>query len=270
MDNLPQLALTRDLCFFDMETTGADVVKDRIIQLALIKYPHAGGAPIEKNYLINPEQPIKAEATRVHGISDADVVGRPTFKLVAVEIFNFLEGCDLVGYNSNKFDLPVLMEEFARVGLEFSVEGRRLIDAMQIFYRMEPRTLRAALRFYCNQALSDAHDAMADTRATRDVFFGQLQRYTDAQYEDSNGTFQPSPIRADDMQGIHDFINDSSRVDFTGRFIKNAEGEITFNFGDKKGEPAHKHPQTLQWMLQRDFPLQVKQIAKAILNKQLK
>lgn len=264
-----QLILDKDLCFFDIETTGGDIVKDKIVQLAVIKYPKDGSPLIERTYLVNPQQPMKPDAQAVHGISDADVANAPIFKLVAVELYNFFADCDLVGYNSNRFDLPILIEEFARVGLTFETNGRRLIDAMQIFYKMEPRTLRAALKFYCNRELVDAHDAMADTKATLDVFLGQIQRYQDLDFVDANGNVTPRPVRPDNMQAIHDFVNDHTRVDFTGRFIRNSQGEIIFNFGNNKGDVAARHPQVLQWMIQRDFPLQVKNIAKAILNKQL-
>lgn len=265
-----QLQLDRDLCFFDVETTGGDVVKDRIIQIALIKYPKDGSTPLERTYLLNPQVPIKPEATAVHGVTDAQVADCLPFKMIAVELFNFLQDADLAGYNSNRFDVPILIEEFARVGLDFSTEGRRLIDAMQIFYKMEPRTLKAALKFYCGQDLTNAHDAMADTRATADVFFGQLAMYKEADYVDADGNRLAKPIQADNIQGIHEFVNDATRVDFTGRFIRNQAGEIVFNFGNHKGEAAHLHPNVLRWMLDRDFPLQVKNIAKAILNKQLK
>ena len=264
-----KLTLDKDLCIFDIESTGGDIVKDRIIQLAIIKYPKDGGALIEKNYLINPQQPIKPDAYAVHGISDADVANAPTFKMLATELFNFFKDCDLVGYNSNRFDIPILIEEFARVGLDFSTENRKLIDAMQIFYKMEPRTLRAALKFYCGKDLADAHDAMSDTKATLEVFLGQIEKYKDSNYEDANGNIIERPIRPDNMQSIHEFVNDHTRVDFTGRFIRNNQGVIVFNFGNNKGEAASKHPQVLQWMIQRDFPLQVKNIARAILNKQL-
>jgi DNA polymerase-3 subunit epsilon len=263
------LQLDRDLCFFDLETTGGDVVNDRIIQIAIIKLPKNGGASIEKSYLINPNYPINPEAQAVHGYSNADLANKPTFKALAQDIFDFFADADLVGYNSNRFDVPILLEEFARVGLDFSTHNRRLIDVMQIFYKMEPRTLRAALKFYCGKSLTNAHDAMADTRATLDVFMGQLSRYQNTDYEDGKGNVTPNPIRAENMQSIHDFVNDASRVDFTGRFIRNSQGQIVFNFGNNKGDVAAKHPQVLQWIIQRDFPLQVKNIAKAILDKQL-
>lgn len=261
--------LDRDLVFFDIESTGADVTQDRIMQIAFIKYPKDGGEPIEKNILMNPQYPIKQEAFNVHGISIDMVRNKPTFGHFAEEINHFLEGADLAGYNSKKFDIPMLIEEFARVGIEFSVEGRRLIDGLQIFYKMEPRTLKAALKFYCNQSLEDAHDALADTRATAAVLWGQIQRYDGVDYLDKDDNIDKSPIK-NDIQAIHNFIDDSSHVDFTGRFARNSEGIIVFNFGTNKGQEAYKNPDTLRWMVNKDFPIQVKNIAKAILNGTMK
>ncbi len=265
-----QLSLDRDLCFLDCETTGGDVVKDRIIQICVIKYPKDKSAPIEKTYLVNPTIAIKADAAAIHGFTNDMLMDKPTFKMIAVELFEFLQDADLAGYNSNRFDIPLLIEEFARVGLNLDMQGRRLIDVMQIFYKMEPRTLKAAFKFYCGQDLTDAHDATADTKATADVFFGQLEKYQNVDYTDQDGNVNPAPIKADSMQSIHEFVNDHTRVDFTARFIRNNQGEIVFNFGNNKGEAAYKHPNVLRWMLDRDFPLQVKNIAKSILNGQLK
>ena len=261
--------LDRDLVFFDIESTGADVVRDRIMQIALIKYPKDGGTPIEKNILMNPQYPIKPDALKVHGITIDMVRNKPTFKEYAVELMEFLDNADLAGYNSKRFDIPMLIEEFGRIGMEFSMKGRRLIDAMQIFYKMEPRTLKAALKFYCGTELENAHDAMADTKATADVFWGQLQRYEGVDYTDKEDKVTPAPVK-NDMQAIHDFISDNNNVDFTGRFSRNSEGIITFNFGTNKGQEAYKNPQTLRWIISKDFPAQVKNIAKAILDGTMK
>lgn len=262
------LQLTKDLCFFDLETTGGDITKDRIIQIGIVKYSKDGGEPIEKSFLVNPTIPISEEAIGVHGITNDMVKNAPTFKMIAVELFRFIGDSDLGGYNSNRFDIPILMEEFARVGLEFDLQGRRLIDVLQIFYKMEPRTLKAALKFYCNKELTQAHDALADTRATAEVFFGQLERYADTDYTDDKGNTIEKPINTD-LQRIHNFLEDPSRVDFTARFIRNNKGEIVFNFGEHKGQPAKNYPNFLNWIIQRDFPLQVKNIAKAILKGKL-
>jgi DNA polymerase III subunit epsilon len=263
--------LDKDLIFFDLETTGGDVYKDRIIQAALIKYPKDGSAPIERNYMVNPMQPINEEAIKVHGITDEMVKNCPPFKLIAVELLDFIGDADLAGYNSNRFDIPLLIEEFARTGLAFTLDGRRLIDAMQIFFKMEPRTLRAALKFYCGKDLTEAHDALADTRATVEVFAGQLKYYENTDWTDiQTGMVYESPVK-NDMQAIHNFINgNDKRVDLTGRFVRNDEGLITFNFGNQKGQPAHEHPNVLRWIIEKDFPLQVKEIARAILAGKMK
>lgn len=261
--------LDRDLVFFDIESTGTDVVHDRIVQLALIKYPKDGSAPIEKEFLINPQYPIKEDASRVHGLTIDDVRDKPTFKQYAMELLEFIGDADLAGYNSNRFDIPMLMEEFSRAGISFSMEGRRHLDALQIFYKMEPRTLKAAHRFYCGSDMEGAHDALADTRATAAVLLGQIKRYQGVDYEDPDGNLIPAPIK-NDVQALHDFVNDSRQVDFTGRFIRNASGTIVLNFGSNKGEPAHKNHNTLHWIISKNFPAQVKQIARDILNGVLK
>lgn len=261
--------LDKDLIVFDIESTGADAVKDRIMQIALIKYPKDGGDPIEKNILMNPQYPIKPDAIAVHGITVDMVRNKPTFKEFAVEIFDFIGDADLGGYNLKRFDIPMLAEEFSRVGLVFEMKNRRIIDAMQVFYKMEPRTLKAALKFYCDKELIDAHDAMADTKATADVIWGQIQKYENRDYEDNDGNIIEKPVR-NDMGAIDEFINDKTVVDYMGRFKRNKEGNIIFNFGNNRGEEAHKHPHTLRWMIGKDFPIQVKNIAKAILDGTMK
>jgi len=261
--------LDKDLVFFDIEATGPDVAKDRIISIALIKYPKDGGDPITKELLMNPQYPIKPDAIKVHGITADMVQDKPTFKEFAVELLNFIGDADLSGYNAKRFDIPMLIEEYARIGLPFEVKGRRIIDALQIFYKMEPRTLKAALKFYCDKELTNAHDAMADTQATADVLWGQIERYKDTDYEDRDGNIISKPIQ-NDMQAIHDFIDDGTNVDFIGRFKRNTEGRVVFAFGKHRGEEAHKHPHTLRWIINKDFPLQVKQVAQDILDGKIK
>jgi DNA polymerase-3 subunit epsilon len=256
--------LDKDLIVFDIESTGADVVKDRIMQIAFIKYPKDGSDPIEKNILMNPQYPIKPDAIKVHGITVDMVRNKPTFAEYAQELLDFIGDADLGGYNLKRFDIPMLIEEFGRAGYDFSMENRRIIDAMQVFYRMEPRTLKAALKFYCNKELVDAHDAMADTKATAEVIWGQIETYKERDYVDGDGNITPTPVK-NDMQSIHNFINDETTVDFMGRFRRNTAGNIIFNFGTNRGQEAHKHPQTLKWIISKDFPMQVKNIAKAIL-----
>ncbi len=261
--------LDKDLVFFDIESTGADVVNDRIMQIALIKYPKGGGEPAEKELLMNPQYPIKPDAIKVHGITVEMVRNKPTFEAYAQELLDFIGDADLAGYNAKRFDIPMLIEEFARIGIDFSMKNRRVIDSMQIFYRMEPRTLKAALKMYCNKELEDAHDAMADTKATAEVLWGQIQHYKDRDYIDYDGNVIEKPVR-NDMQAIHDFLDDGASVDFMGRFKRNSDGVIVFSFGTNKGLPAYQHPNTLKWMISKDFPLQVKNIAKAILKGEMK
>ena len=172
-----ELHLDRNLIFFDIESTGLNVIRDRIIQLAMIRYHQNGSPPEERSYLINPGIPISEEAMAVHGITPEDVANKPTFQQLAKEIFDFIGDADLAGYNSNRFDIPVLMEEFARVGIDFDVDQRRTIDVQRIFYKMEPRTLSAAYQFYCQKSIAKAHDALEDVRATVEVLDGQLRRY---------------------------------------------------------------------------------------------
>ena len=206
-----KLNLTRDLAFFDIESTGLNVLKDRIIQLAVLKYPKDGSDPIEYNRLINPGIPISEEAMAVHGITPDMLRNKPTFQQISQEIFDFLNDADLAGYNSNRFDVPLLLEEFARVGIEFDLSKRRTIDVQRIFYKMEPRTLRAALKFYSNKELLDAHDALADVKATADVLFGQLKMYENVDLIDEDGNIIEKPIK-NDMQVLHEFTNDLKSV----------------------------------------------------------
>ena len=257
--------LDRDLIFFDIEATGLNVLRDRIIQIAFIKYRAAGGPPEEWSLMINPGVPIPPESTAVHGFTDADVENSPGFAEVASQIHRFIDDCDLAGYNSNRFDVPLLIEEFARAGYPFETDGRRLIDVQRIFYKMEPRTLSAAYRFYCNKKLENAHDALADVRATAEVLKGQIEKYEGMEYEDEDGNTTVSPIK-NDMQSIHDFTNDSRILDATQRIRLNEEGVAVFNFGRYINQPVGKtmyeDQQYYQWMLNKEFSVQVKRLIK--------
>lgn len=261
--------LERDLCFFDLEATGLNVVKDRIIQIAIIKYSAKGKEPEELSMLINPGIPISLEAMMVHGISPKDVSNKPTFQQVAQKIYDFIGNSDLAGYNSNRFDIPMLMEEFARVGLEFDVSKRKTIDVQRIFYKMEPRNLRAALRFYCNEEMDDAHDALADVKATIAVFKGQLERYNDVDYVDDDGNRTSAPVR-NDMKAIHEFTNDNRFVDATQKMKYDINGDIVFNFGKYVGKPVGEalsnDRQYYNWILNKEFSSQVKQIVKRLVK----
>lgn len=262
--------LTRDLCFFDVEATGLNVTRDRIIQIAIVKYFAKGNKePQELSMLINPGIPISEEAMKVHGITPKDVANKPTFPQVAQKIYDFIGNADLAGYNSNRFDVPMLMEEFARAGLDFDIENRRMIDIQRIFYKMEPRNLRAALRFYCERDLENAHDAMADVQATIDVFKGQLKRYENTPYEEEEGKVLPNPIR-NDMQAIYEFTSDETMVDVTQRLRMTPEGQVVFNFGKYIGRPVgqtlSEDKQYYHWILQKEFSVQVKKMVKKLLQ----
>ena len=261
--------LERDLVFLDLEATGLNVVRDRIVQIAMIKYPAKGGDPQELDMLINPGIPISAEAMGVHGITPKDVANKPTFTQVAQEIFDFIGKADLAGYNSNRFDIPLLMEEFDRAGFEFDIDSRRTLDMQRIFYKMEPRTLKAALRFYCGKELEGAHDALADVRATVDVFKGQLKKYDGVDYEDGDGEITSAPIQ-NDMDAIHRFTNDNRFVDATQRMKRNPDGVVVFNFGKHIGKPVAatlaNDKQYYNWILNKEFSSQVKQIVKRLVK----
>ena len=261
--------LDRDLVFFDIESTGLNVMKDRIVQIALIKYPKGGGEPIEKEMLVNPGIPISEESISIHGITPDKVANKPTFIEVAHEINDFIGDADLSGYNSDRFDIPMLMEEMARGGIDFDVDNRRAIDVQKIFYKMEPRTLVAALKHFCGKKLEDAHDALADVRATVDVLKGQLIMYQETDYVDGDGFTTERPIK-NDMAAIAKFIGDTRTVDATQRFKYNHQGVIVFNFGKYVGQPAaellYKDRHYLNWILEKDFSTQVKKIVKKIVR----
>ena len=265
--------LDRDLCFFDVEATGLNVIRDRIVQIAIIKYSKKGKEPEELSMMINPGIPISEEAMGVHGITPKMLANKPTFQQVSQKIHDFIGNSDLAGYNSNRFDVPMLMEEFARVGMELDVSKRRLIDVQRVFYKMEPRTLRAALRFYCNKEIENAHDALADVHATIDVFKGQLERYEGVDLIDADGNVIEAPIK-NDMQVIHDFTGDLKTIDATQRLKYNQEGVVVFNFGKYVGKPVaetlQKDKNYYNWIMNKEFSSQVKQIVKKLVkeNKQ--
>ncbi|WP_367388528.1 exonuclease domain-containing protein [Lewinella sp. LCG006] len=263
------LQLSKDLVFFDIESTGLHVIRDRIIQIALIKYSAKGKSPEEKTYLVNPGIPISEEAMSIHGITPKDVARKPLFAQIAQEIFDFIGDADLAGYNSNRFDVPMLMEEFDRAGLEFNIDNRRLIDVQRIFYKMEPRTLSAALRFYCQKEIENAHDAMADVKATIDVFMGQLDMYKGKDYVDGDGQVTPNAIQPD-IKLLHDFTNDTRFVDATQKMKYDQHGNIVFAFGKYNGQAVadvlRKDKNYYNWIVNKEFSSQVKQIVKKIMR----
>jgi DNA polymerase-3 subunit epsilon len=245
---MSQLQLKRPLVFLDLETTGVNVGTDRIIEIALLKvYP--GGKTESKVHRINPTIPIPPDSTKVHGISDADIKDAPTFKDLCKDLNAFLGGCDLAGYNSNKFDIPVLIEEFTRCGTDFDMTDRKLVDVQNIFHKMEQRTLSAAYKFYCNKDLVNAHSAEADTTATYEVLLSQLGRY-DALKNDVDFLAQFSAV--------------SKNVDLAGRVVYNDNGEEVFNFGKYKGrsvrEVFRSEPSYYDWMMKGDFPTNTKNV----------
>ncbi len=264
-----QLNLTRDLVFFDVETTGLNVVRDRILQIGLVKIFKNGRPEEEFSALINPGIPISEESMAVHGILPKDLANKPTFQQLAQKIWDFIGDADLAGYNSNRFDVPMLMEEFSRVGMEFSLDNRKLIDVQRIFYKMEPRTLKAAYRFYCQKEMEDAHDALADVRATIGVFKGQLKKYEDVDLQDEDGNVVPAPIK-NDMKVLHDFTNDLNFLDATQKLKVGHDGKITFNFGKYAGstveEVFKKEKGYFFWILEKEFSSQVKQIIRKMLK----
>lgn len=242
-----QLKLKNPLVFFDLETTGIDIVKDRIIELSYVKvFPN--GKEESKTMRINPEIPIPPESTAIHGITDEDVKECPKFKEIAKVLAAQLEGCDLAGYNSNRFDIPLLAEEFLRAGVDIDLTRRKFIDVQTIFYKMEQRTLSAAYKFYCNKSLENAHTAKADTMATYEVLKAQLDRY---------------PELKNDVKFLSGFSSFTNNVDFAGRMVYNDKGQEVFNFGKHKGclveEVFKTDPSYYAWMMNGDFPLNTKQ-----------
>lgn len=247
------LLLTRPIVFFDLETTGTDFVADRIVQISVLKVL-SDKSEESRTRLVNPGRPIPKEASDIHGITNQDVKDQPKFKEVARGLSDFLSGSDLAGYNSNNFDIPFLVEEFARCGIEFPDTNARFIDVCTIFKRKEERTLTAAYKFYCDKILENAHNAEADVRATFEVFQGQLERYQD--------------LGAASVQELHDYCNRGEIVDYARKLTKNEAGEIVFNFGKHKNEPVTKRLDYAKWMIDSDFPEGTKLILRKILSQQ--
>lgn len=255
------LNLKNPVVFLDLETTGVNIVTDRIVEIALLKIS-PDGREEELQMRINPEVPIPEEASRIHGIYDEDVKNEPTFRVVAKNLAKFLEGCDLGGFNSNRFDIPLLAEEFLRADVDVDLKKHKFIDVQAIFHKMEKRTLSAAYRFYCEKELVDAHSAMADVRATYDVLKAQLDRYKGVSYEDNEGN-KSVPI-VNDMEKLSGFSSYDNNVDFVGRIVYDENGVEVFNFGKNKGVPVEKileeQPGYFGWMLSSEFPLYTKKV----------
>lgn len=244
-----KLNLKNPLVFFDLETTGINIVKDRIVEIALLKvYPD--GKEEVKSRRINPEMPIPAQATAIHGITDDDVRDCPTFKQIAKSLAEMMEGCDIAGFNSSRFDVPLLAEEFLRAGVDFDMSKRKFVDVQIIFHKKEQRTLEAAYKFYCDKTLDNAHSAEADTVATYEVLKSQLDRYPDL---------------TNDIETLSkEYSSFNNNVDFDGRMVFDEKGVEVFNFGKHKGkavtEVFRNEPSYYSWMMEGDFPLNTKQI----------
>ena len=253
-----ELNLKNPLAFFDLETTGINIAQDRIVELAILKVM-PNGEVVKMHHLINPTISIPEESAMIHGIRDEDVKDKPTFKTLAKSIAKFLEGADLAGFNHVRFDIPLLVEEFLRAGVDFEVGNRKLVDAQKIFFMMEKRTLSAAYQFYCNKELEGAHGAMADTEATYEVLKAQLDKYNGQSVEDIGGNVIAKI--ENDMASLHQLVG-SNMVDLGGRFVFNDQGVEVFNFGKHKGKPVtevlEKERGYYDWMMQGDFPLDTK------------
>ncbi len=257
--NSMKLNLKRPLAFFDLEATGVNVGADRIVEIAILKAMPDGTEQV-KTWRVNPEMPIPLESSLIHNIYDKDIANEATFKMLAEEVAEFFGDSDLAGYNSNKFDIPMLLEEFLRADYDFDMSDRKFVDVQNIFHQMEQRTLKAAYKFYCNDELINAHAAEADVRATYKVLLGQLDLYKDKEFESKDGK-KSTPV-VNDIDGLHRFTNLHKPVDFAGRMVYNDKGEVCFNFGKHKGKTALQvftaEPSYYAWMKQGDFPLYTK------------
>ena len=242
-----QLILKNPLVFFDLETTGINITKDRIVEISYLKVTPDGKEEC-KTRRVNPQMPIPEQATAIHGITDEDVKDCPTFKELAKSLATQIEGCDLAGFNSNRFDIPMLAEEFLRAGVEIDLSKRKFIDVQTIFHKMEQRNLIAAYKFYCGKELTDAHSAESDTRATYEVLMSQLDKYPELQ---------------NDVDALSEFSSFNNNVDFAGRMIYNENGEEVINFGKYKGQLVKdvlkKDLGYYGWIMQGDFSLNTKQ-----------
>ena len=251
------LQISRPVAFIDLETTGVNLSTDRIVEVAIIKILQDGTRQVKRK-LINPGMPIPQQSIDIHGITDEMVKDAPTFKQAANELKQFIENCDMGGYNSNRFDIPMLMEEFLRIGMTVDLSTRRMIDVQHIFYTMEPRTLSAAYKFYCEKELISAHSAEADVSATIDVLLSQIKRY---------------PQLGNSLESILSVIGEEKVVDYARRFVFDDKGVEVFNFGKHKGRPVvdvlRAEPQYYDWMMRGDFPLHTKQKLTEILNRTL-
>ncbi len=247
-----ELKLSRPICFFDLETTGIDVSKDRIVEISVFKvFPN--GNKESKTWLVNPTIPIPAQTTAVHGITDEKVANEPTFAVLASQVHNMMKDSDLAGFNSDRFDIPLLAEELLRAGIDFDMKNRVSVDVQTIFHKKEERTLSAGYKFYCNESLENAHSAEADTMATYEILKAQLDRYPDLE---------------NDMKSLSEFTTRKKSVDFAGFIALNKEDKEIFSFGKHKGklvdEILDSEPGYYGWIQNADFPLYTKKVLTAI------
>lgn len=247
-----ELKLNRPLCFFDLETTGIDVARDRIVEISIVKvYPN--GNQESRTWLVNPTIPIPPQATAVHGISNEKVANEPTFKELAPQIHVMIKDSDLAGYNSDRFDIPLLAEELLRAEVDFDMKNRVAVDVQTIFHKKEERTLSAAYRFYCNQTLDNAHSAEADTKATYEILKAQLDRYPDL---------------PNDVKALSEYTTRKKAVDFAGFIALDDKGREIFTFGKHKGalveDVFDKEPGYFGWIQGADFPLYTKKVLTGI------
>ncbi len=247
-----KLSLKRPLCFFDLETTGVNVAKDRIVEISILKiFPN--GNKESKTWLVNPEMPIPPETTAVHGITDEKVANEPTFKQLGKDVYNMIKGSDLAGFNSDRFDIPLLAEEMLRVEIDVDFKKYLTLDVQTIFHKMEKRNLSAAYKFYCGKDLDNAHSAAADTNATYEVLKSQIEKYDELE---------------NDVSKLSAFSRRSKSVDYAGLVIVDNDGDAAFNFGKHKGkklaEVLQREPGYFSWLLDADFPRYTKKVITAI------
>jgi DNA polymerase III subunit epsilon len=260
-----ELNLTRPIAFFDLETTGLNISKDRIVEISILKVmPDGSQKALTK--LVNPTIPIPPEITDIHGVKDEDVKDKPTFADLANELNQFLTNCDLSGYNALKFDIPLLVEEFLRAEVTFDLKNRKFVDVQNIFHKMEQRTLKAAYKFYCGKDLLNAHTAEADTIATFEILKAQLDRYKETEFTDRAGKVSVPVIN--EIQALHEFSKQNKNADLVGQIIFNTKDVEVFNFGKHKGKTVEeifrKEPSYYDWMMKSDFPLSTKNVITAI------
>lgn len=256
-----ELKLKRPIAFLDLETTGIKVATDRIVEISIVKI-HPDGKKEIKTRRVNPEMPIPVETSEIHGIYDEDVKDEPNFKALAKSLDAFLKNCDLAGYNSNRFDIPLLAEEFLRAGVDFDVENRYLVDVQNVFHKMEQRTLVAAYKFYCQKDLVNAHSAEADTIATFEIMEAMLDKYEGVEFTDKKGNVS-TPV-VNDVKALSEFSTVNRNVDLIGHIVLNDNDEEIINFGKHKGrlvaDVFKTEPSYYDWMMRGQFPEYTKKV----------